>query len=127
MYSFGHLRFCCILRRIGASVVRAPLWVEPVDGDGGGGNLSTPCYLLPWHGPSLSPSAGGITFTEEGENIVKYKLCGTTNWSSSGSRLCKATRSVFSQKHWWAICLKIHGWAMGGGTEGVRQLTWWGW
>ena len=37
MYSFGHLRFCCILRRVGASVVRAPLRVEPVDGDGEAG------------------------------------------------------------------------------------------
>ena len=31
--------------------------------------------------------------------MVRYKLCGTTNWSSSGKRRCRATRCVFSSKH----------------------------
>ena len=47
-------------------------------------------YALAWSAPTRG--SNGITLTLEGENMVRYRLCGTTNWSSSGKRRCSATR-----------------------------------
>ena len=54
-------------------------------------------YARAWSAPCNGSK--GITFTLAGENMVRYKLCGTTNWSSSGKRRCRATLCVFSSKH----------------------------